>query len=255
VHIDERVREALAADTRFKDIRFLAVTDSTNRVAMAQAEEGAPEGLVVVADVQSAGRGRLERSWESQPGDGLLVSVLLRPEGLPLERWHLLTAATALAGQRACERVAAVEADIKWPNDLVLAEEGEEGEEGNIAKLAGILAEASAGALVVGMGLNVHGGPPGAAVLDRAAGRRVSRLDVLEVWLRDLDNRLDRWDRIALDYDRRCATVGRQVSVELAHGERLEGRAEGLDSWGRLILRRPDGAVEVVAAGDVTHLR
>jgi BirA family biotin operon repressor/biotin-[acetyl-CoA-carboxylase] ligase len=249
VQIDERVREALAAETRFTDIRFLEVTESTNRVVAERAEQGAPEGLVVVADVQTAGRGRLDRSWESKPGDGLLVSVLLRPEGLPVGRRHLLTAAAALAARTACQGVAGVEAGIKWPNDLVI-DKGAGG-----GKLAGILAESTARAVVVGMGLNVHGGPPGAAVLDRAAGRRVSRPALLAAWLRDLDARLDHWDRVAREFETACTTVGRDVRVETTGGERIEGRVEGLDGQGRLLLRRPGRAVEVIAVGDVTHLR
>jgi BirA family biotin operon repressor/biotin-[acetyl-CoA-carboxylase] ligase len=257
VQIDERVREVLAAETRFSDIDWLGVTDSTNRVAAVRAEQGAPEGLVIGADVQTAGRGRLDRLWESRSGEGLLVSVLLRPHGLPPHRWHLLTAAAALAAKEACRRVAAVDPQLKWPNDLMLSGSDAgyrpERDTGG-GKLAGILAESSAGAVVLGMGLNVHGGPPGAAVLDWAAGKRVCRLALLTAWLRDLDRRLDRWDQVARDYRVHCATIGRDVAVETG-GEQIQGRAEGLDASGRLLLRRPDGTVDVIAAGDVIHLR
>ncbi|HET9076270.1 MAG TPA: biotin--[acetyl-CoA-carboxylase] ligase [Acidimicrobiales bacterium] len=238
--LDERVRAALAVETRFHDIRFLESADSTNQLVARLAAEGAPEGLVVAADFQTAGRGRLDRTWDARPGDGLLVSVLLRPVGLPVDRWHLVTAAVALAAQAACADVAGVEPDIKWPNDLLAGDR----------KLAGILAEAAGGAVTVGMGLNVHGGPPGAAVLDELAGRRVRREDLLVAWLRDLDRRAADWHAVGEDYRRRCATVGRQVSVHLGDGQRLDGRAESVDDLGRLVV-----AGRHLAVGDVTHLR
>src|ERR1700739_1157355 len=106
VILDERVRAGLAASTRFSDIRFLEETDSTNRVVAELAAAGAPEGLVVAADLQTAGRGRLDRTWEAEPGTSLLVSILLRPVDLPPARWHLVTAAAGLAAQRACQRAA-----------------------------------------------------------------------------------------------------------------------------------------------------
>lgn len=238
--LDERVRAALAAETRFQDVRLLDEVGSTNQLVAALAAEGESEGLVIAADFQTAGRGRLDRTWEARPGDGLLVSVLLRPSGLPVERRHLVTAAVALAARAACLEVAGVEPDIKWPNDLL--HDG--------AKLAGILAEATDGAVTVGMGINVHGGPPGAATLDRAAGRRVSRPDLLVAWLRHLDARAGDWDAVHDEYRRRCATVGRDVSVQLADGRALVGRAEALDPMGRLIV-----AGQALAVGDVTHLR
>lgn len=238
--LDERVRAALAAETRFRDVRLLESAGSTNQMVAALAAEGAPEGLVVATDHQTAGRGRLDRSWEDHPGDGLLVSVLLRPTGLPVERWHLVTAAVALAARAACGEVAGVEPDVKWPNDLLI----------DGRKLAGILAEATAGAVTVGMGMNVHGGPPGAAVLDRAAGRRIVREDLLVRWLRHLDARAGDWSAVGDEYRRCCSTVGREVSVELLDGKRLVGRAEGVDQMGRLVV-----GGRAVAVGDVTHLR
>jgi BirA family biotin operon repressor/biotin-[acetyl-CoA-carboxylase] ligase len=236
----------LAAETRFRDVRLLEVTDSTNRVAASLAAEGAPEGAVVAAEVQTAGRGRLDRTWEAEPGSSLLVSVLLRPTGLPVPRWHLVTAAAGLAAQSACRSVGGVEVAIKWPNDLLIGE----------GKVAGILAEASTGAVVLGMGINVHGAPPGAVSLDDAAGRRVDRGALLVEWLTRLDGLLGRWDVVADQYRTRCSTVGQQVVVSCGGGEsELQGRAEAIDGQGRLLVRRPDGSLATVAVGDVTHLR
>ena len=243
--IDERVRADLAASTRFNDIRVLEVTDSTNRVVAELAAGGAPEGVVVEAEVQTAGRGRLDRTWEAAPGSGLLVSVLLRPAGLPLARWHLLTSAAGLAGSDACAEVSGFRPSLKWPNDLVAGS----------GKLAGILAESSAGAAVVGMGLNVHSGPPGSAWLDQLAGRRVSRAALLVAWLRAFDRLLDDWDLVASRYRAECSTVGRQVEVEQADGK-LAGTADTIDDQGRLVVRPAGGgAPVVVSAGDVVHLR
>lgn len=238
--LDERVRAALVAETRFTDVRLLESAGSTNQLVAALAAEGQPEGLVIATDHQTAGRGRLDRRWEDRPGDGLLVSVLIRPSGLPAEQWHLVTAAVALAARSACREVAGVEPEIKWPNDLLFGGR----------KLAGILAEVAGGAVTVGMGLNVHGGPPGSATLDDEAGRRVRREDLLVAWLRRLDARVGDWDGVGMDYRRLCATLGRDVSVQLAGGETLVGRAEDVDGMGRLIV-----AGRPVAAGDVTHLR
>ena len=244
VHIDERVRAHLAASTRFTELELLDVTDSTNRVVAERAVAGAREGLVVVADLQTAGRGRLDRSWEAEPGAALLVTVLLRPDDLPSSRWHLLTAAAGLAACRACAEVAGFAPELKWPNDLLVGER----------KLAGILAEVTGGAVVVGMGCNVHAAPPGAAWVDEAGGKRVRRVDLLVAWLTALDGHLGRWEPLAAAYRQACSTVGRRVVVERGH-DRLVGLAEGIDDEGRLVVRVDVGPPVAVAAGDVIHLR
>ena len=247
--IDERVREELAASTRFSDIRLLDVTDSTNRVVAELAGSLGGGGIVVAADHQTSGRGRLDRTWDEEPGGGLLVSIFVRPAGLPLARWHLVTAAAGLAAKDACEGVAGVGAELKWPNDLLW----------DGRKLAGVLAETAGGGLVVGMGLNVHSAPPGAAFLDEAARRRVSRADVLVAWLRQLDVLLDRWDEVGRRYRHECATVGRAVLIE-QHGHELAGTAEAIDEDGRLIVRPEGGDAAgagpvAISAGDVVHVR
>lgn len=224
----------------------MAETGSTNADLLDEAAAGAPDGIVLATDYQTAGRGRLERTWEAKPGDGLLVSVLLRPAGLTAERRGLVASAVALAARSACREVAGVDPELKWPNDLLSA---------SGAKLAGILAVSVADAVVVGMGMNVHGGPPGSAFLDDLAGERVSRAALLGAWLRDLDGRAADWAVVAVDYRRQCATVGRRVSVELFEGRFLEGMAEGIDDLGRLVVRADDGETRALSVGDVTHLR
>src|SRR5438093_6330551 len=155
------------------EVRRFAELDSTNRWLLDEARAGAGEGLAVVADHQTAGRGRLGRTWVAPPGSSLLVSVLFRPRSL--EAGHLLTTAVALAACDACGRVAGVAPDLKWPNDLLVDDR----------KLGGILAEAEGPAVVVGLGLNVSstsGAPETAVALREVAGHDVDRAALLD-WL------------------------------------------------------------------------
>ena len=242
--VPERVRSLLGPATRFTTVETLPSVDSTNRLVATRAAAGEPEGLVVAAELQTAGRGRLDRSWEAEAGAALLVSVLLRPADLPVSRWFLLSAAAGVAARQACHQVGGFTPDLKWPNDLLVGER----------KLAGILAETTGRAAVVGMGLNVHAAPPGAAWADEAAGHRVDRSELLAAWLGRLDHHLGRWDDLLAAYRRACSTIGREVTVEQGDG-RLVGRAEAIDPDGRLVVRDASGARVAVSSGDVTHLR
>jgi len=239
------------------DVRRFAVIDSTNTYLKAQARRGAPDGTVAVADHQTAGRGRLDRTWEAPPGASLLFSVLMRPQ-LDLNHLYLSTAAVALAAADACVAVAAVEPQVKWPNDLLVGD----------AKLAGVLAEADVAgravrSVVVGVGVNLAWpGPPGVGgtCLDEVSPNApVSRDALLEALLAALEPRRGLLDEpegrlaVAAELRRRCATIGRTVSVELP-GEALTGLATGVDHAGHLLVET-QGATRVVAAGDVVHLR
>jgi BirA family biotin operon repressor/biotin-[acetyl-CoA-carboxylase] ligase len=155
-----------------------------------------------------------------------------------------MAAAVALAAAGACGRVAGFTPEIKWPNDLLVAD----------AKLAGILGEADGDAVVIGMGLNVASAPPGGISAEEVAGYPLDRgrllaasLEGLERWLRDLGS-------VAGAYRDACGTIGRQVRVSLP-GAVLVGRAEDLDHRGYLMLRTPNGELVEVSAGDVVHLR
>lgn len=234
----------MAATTRFGDVRHFDDIDSTNRWVRAQADVGAPEGLVAVAEHQSAGRGRLGRSWEAPAGTGLMLSVLLRPADLAPDRLHLVTAAVGLSAQRACRAVAGFTPELKWPNDLLVGD----------AKLAGILADSGGGAVVVGLGLNLHWAPPGAVAADDVAGHPVGRDELLASTLTYLDAALGRWLQVGEHYALACATVGRRVRVEL-HEETIEGLAEAVDAAGRLVVRPDGGEPVALSAGDVVHLR
>jgi BirA family transcriptional regulator, biotin operon repressor / biotin---[acetyl-CoA-carboxylase] ligase len=260
--------------TRFATVVQLAQTTSTNSVLMDRAAAGAPEGLVVVADYQSAGRGRFDRRWESPPGKSLLFSVLLRPSEpeLPPERRHLAVAAVSLALVEGAKAAAGAAVQLKWPNDLVFDDR----------KLAGVLTEsagvavlsekrvqthigggraskyATSEALVVGAGVNVGWAPQGQAATDLAtvAGRPVDRGELLVASLTALDRLYGRWDLVSRRYRAACATVGREVVVQLAgDAPQLSGKAVAVDEQGRLLVSDASGALVTVAAGDVVHLR
>jgi BirA family transcriptional regulator, biotin operon repressor / biotin---[acetyl-CoA-carboxylase] ligase len=236
-------------------VRRFAEIDSTNRYALDEARAGTPAGLVVVADHQQAGRGRRGRVWSAPPGSSLLVSVLLRPP-LAADEVHVVTMAAALALVDAVRVVAGVDADLKWPNDLLVHDR----------KLAGLLAEAdisAAGAVravVVGVGCNVRwdGYPPEledtATACDREAGRPVDRAALLDAFLTHLTARLETLDVVPGDYRDRLATIGRRVRVELTE-ETFDGVATGVDDHGRLVVEPDTGPPVSVAAGDVVHLR
>jgi BirA family transcriptional regulator, biotin operon repressor / biotin---[acetyl-CoA-carboxylase] ligase len=256
MRIDERVLVHVASSTRFGPVTWLEEVDSTNRWAADAVRRGEQGELVVVADHQTAGRGRLDRRWDAPPGGALLASVVLRPEGLPAERRHLLTALIALAARDACEALGGFAPDIKWPNDLLVGDR----------KLAGILAmvvdgsavdgSAVDGSVVVGIGLNLTSAPDGAVAAADVALRPFGRDDLLGGLLDAVDRRYGRWDVLAADYAASCATVGRRVRVDGLSGTSLTGTAEGVDDRGQLIVA-VDGRVAPVAvsAADVVHLR
>lgn len=242
--VDERLCAHLSATTRFNDVREFESIDSTNTYLLGEARAGAAEGVVAVADHQTAGRGRLGRTWTAPPGSALLVSVLLRPVDLHSDRRHLITAAVALAAARACRAVAAISPLIKWPNDLLAGDR----------KLAGILAEAERDAVVVGMGMNVASAPPEGVALEALAGRPVDRGDLLVALLEGLEELYRDLPAVVDLYREACSTIGRQVRVELPSGP-LVGQAQGVDDRGHLVVRTPAGEVVVVSAGDVVHVR
>ena len=239
----------------------LAATGSTNADLLAQAGQGAAEGRVLAAEEQTAGRGRLGRTWTSVPGASLTFSVLLRPAPVPPSRrgWLPLLAGVAVA--TAVRGVAGVPAVLKWPNDVLVGGR----------KLAGILAEQSPDgtAVVIGTGLNVA--IPASALPDSPAGLPATSLLVegatvsrAELLLAVLDE-MERWYRAfradpdpaasgLLDaYRLVCTTLGQQVEVTLPGGRVLAGLATDVDAEGRLLVGR-DAPVPV-SAGDVIHLR
>lgn len=233
------------------DVHYVEQTGSTNADLLGLARSGAPAGTVVRAGHQTAGRGRLGRSWEAAPGTSLLASVLLDVEAVPF----LAVARVALAVADACLELAGVGAALKWPNDLVVGDR----------KLAGLLAETDGGAptFVVGVGCNVAW--PTLAERPAELADRVAALSdhtpeppdpglLLDAMLA----RLDAWllappEEVLGAYRSRCSTLGRPVRVQLADGS-LEGTATGITSSGELAVIH-EGGIEVVSAGDVVHVR
>jgi BirA family transcriptional regulator, biotin operon repressor / biotin---[acetyl-CoA-carboxylase] ligase len=264
----DRARSALA-DTRFGDLRWVDETGSTNRDLLDLAAAGAADGTVLVADHQTAGRGRLDRVWHAPPGGSLLVSVLFRL-GLPVADSHLLTTAVGVSAVEACREVAEVPALLKWPNDVVV-----DAGFPTVRKLGGILAEstvegAAAAAVVVGLGLNVSWPlelpselADTAVALNHLTGDdRIDREALLVALLRHLDHWVDRVLDQAGSGRRELMTRARELSATLGQwvrvdlgGEEFEGRAVELTDRGELIVEATTGERRTVVVGDVVHLR
>ena len=244
------LQAALASDGY--DLVVLEETESTNADLAERARVGALEGTVVVAESQTAGRGRQGRSWQSPPRAGLTFSVLLRPP--QVSAWLPLLAGLSVAV--ALREQAGVEAGLKWPNDVLVGA-------GNSArKVAGLLAEipgGGQGGVVIGIGLNVT---TRAAELpdDRATSLALAgalttdRETLLKAILRSLARAYASWradpEALIPAYRSACLTLGRQVRVELPDGQSYEGQARDIDPEGRLVVDE-----RAFAAGDVIHLR
>ncbi len=247
----------LEGPSRWHTLEHHDQVGSTNDLVAAAARAGAPAGLVVSADRQSAGRGRRGRVWEDQPeGRSLAVSVLV---AAPAAGATLVPLATGLAVADAFAEHGG-RPRLKWPNDVLLPV----AEGGRPAKAGGILVEHHGEHLVIGVGLNLDwrghagdDGEPGRVSLAGSTARDVDRWAVLADLLRALDRRLhqaaDEPDRLLVDYGARCQTLGQQVRVVTATGE-LTGTADGIGRDGSLELSTPSGVV-VVTEGDVIHLR
>jgi BirA family biotin operon repressor/biotin-[acetyl-CoA-carboxylase] ligase len=245
--------------TRFTTVRAFAELGSTNTALVGEARAGAPEGLVLVADHQTEGRGRLGRTWSAAPGTALLVSVLLRPP-LPIHEVPVVLMAAGLAACDGVEAAAGFRPGLKWPNDLVVEDR----------KLAGLLTEATGGAdpgVVLGLGINVGASAYPAELAAEAtsceevASRAVDRGELLVAFLTALESRYSAvlaggGRDVTLDaYRADSATLGRRVRVELTSGPALDGSATRLAEDGRLVVVDDRGAEHLVSVGDVKHLR
>ncbi len=238
-------------------VEVVASAGSTNAIVAERAREGAPAWLVVVTEHQTAGRGRLDRVWETPDRAALTFSTLLRPVRSGAEwPWLPLVAGIAAVGAL---REHGVQAGLKWPNDVMVA-----GGEGQSLKLAGILAERvespHGSAAVIGIGLNVSQTaeelPVGTATsIALATGARTDRTALLVSLLTRLHQEYDAWSagggaRVRGDYLEACVTLGHEVHVSLPGGETVVGEATDVDDAGRLVV-----AGTPVAAGDVLHVR
>jgi BirA family biotin operon repressor/biotin-[acetyl-CoA-carboxylase] ligase len=239
-------------------VEVLAESPSTNAEVTRRALRGEPAGLVLVAEHQTAGRGRLDRDWVTPARAALTFSILLAPDGVPVSRWPWLPLLSGLAVAEGVHRAAGVEAMLKWPNDVLVGD----------AKVAGILVERverrPGAAAVVGVGLNVSSTraelPVGSATsLALAGASSLDRSALLAAVLDAFARRYDGWRAAAghglrTPYVAACSTLGRRVRVELPAGDTLHGLAVGVDDAGRLEV--DDGSrVHVLGAGDVVHVR
>ena len=250
-----------------REIDYRARVDSTNDQLMAVGEAGADEGAVMVADVQTAGRGRLDRTWHAPVGTCLLMSMLFRPPGPFATYAPRTTMACSLAVLDAIEATTGLTLALKWPND-VIAEDEEEPR--GWAKVAGLLSEIGMRLeqpdfLVVGVGLNVNlpkaylaDLAPGATSLLALAGYPVSRVQLLDRLLAAAERRYDALRAGEEDpfeaWRSALAWLGEEVDVHTPTGV-VRGVAEDVDAYGRLRVRLPDGLRHTFTAGDVSLRR
>ncbi|HEY1132943.1 MAG TPA: biotin--[acetyl-CoA-carboxylase] ligase [Nocardioides sp.] len=255
------------ADLTGWQVDVVDASPSTNAALGVLAREGAAGGRVLVAEHQTAGRGRIDRTFVTPPRAALTFSMLLRPS-TPAQHWPWLPLVTGLAARSAIARLhPEVSATLKWPNDVLVAPAGAPDEP---RKVAGILAERvdtpDGPAAVVGIGINTATTPdelpvPTAASL-RTAGVPTAAIDrtaLLTAVLADIRDPLARWERgelgdLRVSYAAACATVGRRVRVELPTGDALVGDAVDIDASGCLVVDS-EGRRHVVGAGDVVHVR
>jgi len=239
----------------WREIQVRPETGSTNADLLAEARSGAAEGLVLVAEAQTAGRGRLGRSWTSPPRAALTCSVLLRPDRVRPAQRGWLPLLTGIAVAAALHDEAAVDARLKWPNDVLVGGR----------KIAGILAEAHGDAVVAGFGVNVtlteaELPVPTATSLLLAGAACTDRQQLLEAVLTRLAGGYRAWTAdpdaasLSAEYLAWCATIGQPVRAELPGGGQLSGTAVDVDTTGRLAVQTPSG-VQLVGAGDIVHLR
>jgi BirA family transcriptional regulator, biotin operon repressor / biotin---[acetyl-CoA-carboxylase] ligase len=257
LHADDLISRLGHTRAIGRDIRVFQKTTSTNDVAEKLARDGVQEGVVIFAETQTQGRGRLGRKWVSPGGKGLWFSVLLRPELSPQEVTRLnVAAATAL--RRAIQRQTLLVTDIKWPNDVLVGGR----------KVAGILTELNAELdrvkhVILGIGVDVnlsvadfpHEVRKLATSLALESGRILSRSDLAVAILRELDTDYERvvagrFSAVADEWEARCTTIGQTVLIRQGD-RRIEGRAESLGDDGTLLVRTQHGHLERVLGGDV----
>lgn len=250
----EQVKAALTG--RWARVSVIEQTPSTNAELLADAS--AADRTAVVAEYQSAGRGRFDRRWESPPRAGLTFSALFRPE-VPLLQWSWLPLLAGVALAETVTGQTGLAVSLKWPNDLLGPDSAH--------KLAGILAQTAEDAVVIGVGLNVSSSAEELPVdtatsLALCGATALDRTGLLIAMLERLDARVAQWTDVGGDaeacglaaaYREWCSTVGRQVQVSTADRQ-LAGVAADIDPAGRLVIDTDTGS-EALSAGDVTHLR
>jgi BirA family biotin operon repressor/biotin-[acetyl-CoA-carboxylase] ligase len=249
-----RLQHDLAGDL-WRRVSVVEIARSTNADVAEAARAGEPEGFVLVAEQQTAGRGRLDRQWQSPPRAGLTFSALLRPSLEPAQL-SVLPLIAGLATVEALLAVGHVDAMLKWPNDVLV----------DGRKLGGLLVELAGGAAVVGIGLNVSMRvdelPVETATSLLLCGGTTDREPLLKEVLRALARRYLAWHRsgdpasVLPAYRERCETIGHEVEIELPGGDMVHGTATDVDDTGRLVVAdAATGQSQAWLVGDVTHVR
>ncbi|MGQ0715890.1 MAG: biotin--[acetyl-CoA-carboxylase] ligase [Pseudonocardiales bacterium] len=262
LHQDSLRRALVIPVGPYAALDVVATVSSTNSALAEAARQGAPDRTVLVAEHQTAGRGRAARSWVAPARSGLLLSVLLRPTEVPQARWGWLPLLVGVALCRTVSTLGELPAALKWPNDLLLGD--------HQRKAGGILAEvvADGPAVVVGIGLNVSLRPdelpvPDVTSLAIEQAACVDRDPLLRALLRTLDGELRPWcehqgDAVVTSlreaYQQRCTTLGEPVRVELPEQPPLLGTAVDVDTDGRLVVLSK-GQRRALSVGEVTHVR
>ncbi|MDR3458954.1 MAG: biotin--[acetyl-CoA-carboxylase] ligase [Verrucomicrobiae bacterium] len=258
LHADDLLARLGKTKVVGRDIQVFEETTSTNDVVEKLARDGVKEGVVVFAESQTKGRGRLGRVWQSPTRKGLWFSVLLRPNLRPQETTQL-TVISATAMRRAIKTVTGLSADIKWPNDLLIGGK----------KVVGILTEMSAEVdrvryIIIGIGVDVNQGMAEfpeelrrlATSLKLETGEEVCRGELATEIMRELDRDYARicagkFPEVADEWEAACITMGRNVTVHTGD-RKFRGRAESLDDDGALLVRTEHGHLERIIGGDVT---
>jgi BirA family biotin operon repressor/biotin-[acetyl-CoA-carboxylase] ligase len=254
--VPEEIRFHLKTRDLGRRVFIFPSTDSTNRVALDMGRKGAPHGQAILAESQTAGRGRLGRTWNSPAGKGIYLSVILRPK-LELAQVSKLTLAAAVAAAEALEAAGIKNVQIKWPNDILIKSR----------KICGILTEMVAEAdrvecVILGIGINVNSAqadlPSHATSLKLEAGKAFDRSLLVAELLNRLEERLSQvtgrsWEAVRAAWNQRSAVKGKSVKVTTL-SEAVQGTAQGLDPSGALLVKTREG-VKKVYSGDVLSCR
>jgi BirA family transcriptional regulator, biotin operon repressor / biotin---[acetyl-CoA-carboxylase] ligase len=264
LHAEVLERALVAPGSIWSSVEVLETSPSTNADLVSRAASSDVDGVVLIAEHQTAGRGRLQRTWTAPARSGLTMSALVRPDDVAAARWPWIPLLAGLAVAATLRRDADVPATLKWPNDVLIEER----------KVAGLLVERvepSGGmgrpAAVIGIGLNVSLTEselpvPTATSLLLAGASATDRSLLARGVLRTIEGLLLDWYRHGGDprgglqtaYADACSTLGRQVQVDQPDGRQLRGEAVAVDDTGRLVVQTADAQV-AVGAGDVLHLR
>jgi BirA family biotin operon repressor/biotin-[acetyl-CoA-carboxylase] ligase len=266
--IEAALTQSGAESPFWHQVIHLARVGSTNDVGKKLASQGAAEGIVVIADEQTAGRGRLNRAWITPPETSLLCSILFRPDLLPSQA-NRLTMLCSMAAADAVEQVAGLSVGLKWPNDLIVESRISGFESSDWRKLAGILTETGLVGddlvfVIVGIGINVNVPPealpglaPHATSILAETGRQVGRSALLVALLERVEaryKRLKSGENPRQEWSSRLVTLGQRVQITTPEGV-LNGIAEGVDEDGALLLQKDDGSIQQLLTGDVTFSR